>query len=388
MDIARLRKDTPSCEKLIHFNNAGSSLMPDPVYRAVTGHLALEREFGGYEAEARAQPLLDQFYEGFAELLNVKANEIAYLENATRAWDMAFYSIPLQAGDRIITHESEYASNYLAYLQLANRRGIKIDLASSDATGQIDVNSIPPLVTPQTKVIAITHIPTQGGLVNPAKEVGKIAREHNLIYLLDACQSVGQLDINIAEIGCDLLSGTGRKFLRGPRGTGFLYVSNRILESLDPPFIDLHAATWVDNANYNLAPSARRFENWESYVAGRVGLAAAVQYAMAIGPKNIEERVSKLAETLRERLYEMGGIHIHDQGIKKSGIVTFTKDNEHPAQLEKRLNHEGINISVSKKEYAHLDFGPRGLSAVARASVHYYNTEAEIDRFCEVVNSR
>jgi len=388
LDIARLRKDTPSCENLIHFNNAGASLMPEPVYKALTDHLALERDIGGYEAEAQAKPILDQFYNVFAKLLNVNADEIAYVENATRAWDMAFYSIPLKEGDRIITHESEYVSNYLAFLQLENRLGIKIDVAPSDATGQIDVDSIEKLVTTRTKVIAITHVPTQGGLVNPAVEVGKIAKAHGLIYLLDACQSVGQIDVNVAEIGCDLLSGTGRKFLRGPRGTGFLYVSRNILDQLEPPFIDLHAANWTDKDHYQFVPGARRFENWESYVAGRVGLAAAVQYALDIGVQNIEARVTKLAEALRLRLQGGDSILVHDQGLKKCGIVTFTKSGEQPSEIAMRLKNKGINISVTQRESAQLDFGPRDLPAAARASVHYYNTEDEVNRFCEAVEAR
>ncbi len=384
-DLTRLRAETPACENILHFNNAGASLMPDPVFNAVTQHLALEREVGGYEAEAQAKPMLDRFYSAFAELLRVNANEIAYVENATRGWDMAFYALPLKEGDRIITHASEYASNYLAFLQLAKRRGVHIDIAPSDHSGQIDVGAIEELITPKTRVIAITHVPTQGGLVNPAIEVGRIAKFHNLIYLLDACQSVGQLDVDVSKIGCDILSGTGRKFLRGPRGTGFLYVSGDLTEQLDPPFIDLHSATWTGPSSFELAPGARRFENWESYIAGRVGLAKAVDYALDIGLKQIEERVRLLAHQLREKLRDQSGVKVHDQGLQNCGIVTFTKSDEAPDDLAKRLSNAGANVSVSPKEYALLDFGSRNLSSLVRASIHYFNTEDEIDRFCELI---
>ena len=387
-DLTRLRAETPACEKILHFNNAGASLMPDPVFNAVTQHLALEREVGGYEAEAQTKPMLDRFYSAFAELLRVDANEIAYVENATRGWDMAFYALPLKEGDRIITHASEYASNYLAFLQLAKRRGVDIDIAPSDHSGQIDVGAIEELITPKTRVIAITHVPTQGGLVNPVIEVGRIAKFHNLIYLLDACQSVGQLDVDVSKIGCDILSGTGRKFLRGPRGTGFLYVSGDLTEQLDPPFIDLHSATWTGPCSFELAPGARRFENWESYIAGRVGLAKAVDYALDIGLKQIEERVRLLAHQLREKLRDQSGVKVHDQGLQKCGIVTFTKSDEAPDDLAKRLSNAGANVSVSPKEYALLDFGSRNLSSLVRASIHYFNTEDEIDRFCELIAVR
>jgi hypothetical protein len=173
LDIARLRADTPACERLIHFNNAGSSLMPTPVYQAVLDHLALEQSIGGYDAEDDVCPVLEDFYVAFAALLNCERSEIAYVENATRAWDMAFYSLPLKEGDRILTVEAEYVSNFLAYLHQARRRGLEIDVAPCDASGQVDLDALERLIGPKTRLIAVTHIPTQGGLVNPAEEIGK-----------------------------------------------------------------------------------------------------------------------------------------------------------------------------------------------------------------------
>ena len=382
IDLKRIRAETPGCETVLHFNNAGASLPPQPVYQAVTDHLKLESRMGGYEAQAHAQEKLQRFYQAFACLLNCDPEEIAFIENATRAWDMVFYAIPFKPGDRILTAQAEYASNYLAFLQVAKRKDIKIDVVPNDASGQISLDALEEMIDEDVKLIAITHVPTQGGLINPAEAVGQIARRHNILYLLDACQSVGQMPIDVKQIKCDMLSGTGRKYLRGPRGTGFLFVRRSLIELLEPPFIDLHAATWIDKDRFEIRNDARRFENWESYIAGRIGLATAVDYALEIGLEAIQERVQYLAALLRNRLSEFAGIVVRDLGQHRCGIVTFTKEDESASALKQRLASHQINISVSPARYARLDLDSRGISELARASVHYFNTEAEIDRFC------
>lgn len=386
LDICALRADTPACQTVLHFNNAGAALMPTPVFNAVTNHLTLEQNIGGYEAARATQEDQAAFYTEFAALLNADPDEIAYAENATRAWDMAFYGLPLNPGDRILTHASDYVSNMLALLQQAQRRGLHIDLVPSDASGQIDIAALEALITPRTRLISLTHVPTQGGLINPAVEVGRIAKKYGLIYLLDACQSVGQMALNVRTVGCDILSGTGRKFLRGPRGTGFLYVRKGFLDQIDPPFIDLHSATWTGPGTYTLDPTAKRFENWESFVAGRIGLMQAVRYARQIGLENIELRISMLASALRFALGSTPGITLHDQGAQKCGIITFTKQGEDPEQIRARLHKSQINVSTTQRSSALIDFDARGITSLVRASVHYYNTEAEIGRFVDVLS--
>jgi selenocysteine lyase/cysteine desulfurase len=221
--------------------------------------------------------------------------------------------------------------------------------------------------------------------VNPAAAVGAVAREAAVPYLLDACQAAGQLPIDVGELGCDFLSATGRKYLRAPRGTGFLVVRRAWIEQLEPPFLDVHAAQWVADDTIEIRADARRFETWEHSVANRLGLGAAVDYALAIGLDGIAARVIALGAALRARLATLRNVTLRDLGTEQCGIVTFTLDDEDPFALAARLRAEAINISVSTVDFARYDLGARGLDAVARASVHYYNTEDELDAFTAAV---
>jgi cysteine desulfurase / selenocysteine lyase len=387
IDTQRARRETPGCEQVLHLNNAGAALMPRSVLKAQVDHLELEAAIGGYEAAAREEGRIELFYDAAARLLNCQPDEIAFVENATRAWDMAFYSIPFQAGDRILTAQSEYASNFIPYLQVARRFGAKVEVIPNDETGQVSVSALKNMLDKSVKLIAITHVPTNGGLVNPAAEIGSVAREAGVWYLLDACQSVGQMPIDVQQIGCDFLSATGRKFLRGPRGTGLLYVRKEVCERLEPPLLDLHAATWTSPDEYVIRPDARRFENWEQNYAGKLGLTAAIEYALEWGLDSIESRVLALAEKLRSALSQIAGASVLDLGAKRCGIVSFVMAGCSPAHVKQRLAAEGINVSVSPREYTLLDMQTRQLESVVRASVHYYNTEAEIERFLAVMRT-
>lgn len=382
IDVARARRETPGCANVLHFNNAGSALMPQVVLDATVDYLNLEAAIGGYEAADKRHEAIERFYGAAAELLGCESDEIAFIENATRAWDMAFYAIPFAAGDRILTARAEYASNVVAFLQVAERTGAVVEVVPSDETGQISVEALEGMIDERVKLIAITHVPTNGGLVNPAAAVGKVAKAAGIPYLLDACQSVGQMPVNVAEIGCDMLSTTGRKYQRGPRGTGLLYVRRELCQQLEPPFIDLHAATWPAPFRYELRDDARRFENWETNYAGKAGLAVALDYALAWGLENIWARVHCLAGQLRAGLRAIPGVTVTDIGAEQCGIVTFTHDAIPAKAIQQALAARAINVTTSSTSSTRFDMEARQLTEIVRASVHYYNDEEEVERFC------
>lgn len=388
-DLERARRETPGAANVLHFNNAGASLMPQPVLDATIGYLQLEGQIGGYEAARQEAARAERMYGAAARMLNCGPDEIAFVENATRAWDMAFYSLArsFRPGDRILTAQAEYASNYLALLQVARQSGVTVEVVPNDPDGQIDLEALRNALDERVKLIALTHVPTNGGLVNPAQAVGQIARQAGVLYLLDACQSVGQMKVDVAALGCDFLSLTGRKFLRGPRGTGLLYARREVIEQIEPVFLDLHSARWVSLDEYEVRPDARRFENWESNLAGKIGLGVALDYALGWGLEAIEERVTALAARLRERLGDLKGVQVRDQGRHQCGIVTFSVEGHEVASVQQRLAERRINVSLSLPEYARLDAETRQLPPLLRASVHYYNSEEEIERFCDELNT-
>jgi selenocysteine lyase/cysteine desulfurase len=380
IDIDQVRSDTPAASRLAYLHNAGAALMPTSVVAAMKQHIDLESEIGGYAAADREADRLGAVYGSVARLINAAPDEIALVENATVAWQMAFYSLPFRQGDRILTAEAEYAANYVAFLQVAKRTGATIDVVPSDARGELDVDALERMIDARVKLIAITWVPTNGGLVNPAAAVGKIARAHGVPYLLDACQAVGQMAVDVEALGCDMLSATGRKFLRGPRGTGFLYVSRATLQRLEPPMIDHFAAPWVSRDEYRLRDDARRFETWENNYAARLGLGAAVDYALEVGIAPIEQRCRMLAGRLRSGLAALPGITIRDLGRAPGAIVSFTLDGHDADAIVAGAAAAGITIGASDPSSTRIDAELRSLPHVVRASPHYYNTEAEIDR--------
>ncbi|MGK0226763.1 MAG: selenocysteine lyase/cysteine desulfurase [Thermoproteota archaeon] len=376
-EVAQLRANTPGADNVVHLNHAGSSLPTQATLDTQIHHLQREAMTGGYEAANEAADRSERVYASIGSLIGAKHYEIARLEQATAAWNAGFWSIPMEPGQRIITANAAYGANAVAFLRAVERRGVTIDVVGDDEHGHVDVDELARRVDSDVALIAVTHVPTNGGLVNPAAAVGKIANGAKIPYLLDACQSVGHLHLDVNEIGCDLLSGTGRKFLRGPRGTGFLYASERIIERLIPDHPDHHGADWTTPSNYVLQPNARRFESWEFGHGGWLGLGNAVDEALTIGTERIEATIYERSDSLRKQL-RAAGFTLWDLGARPCGIVTATGDGLDPSTAKLALRAQDINISVTTPASTRFDSANRDLPDMMRISAHYTTTEAEI----------
>ena len=387
IDVDKLRADTPGTENVIHLNNAGASLMPRPVIDAVHRYLDHEIAYGGYETARAFGNELDGVYDSLAGLINADSSEIAISDSATRAWDMAFYSMPFSEGDRILTTTTEYVSNWAAYLQLRDSKGILVEVIPNSPTGEIDLGALESMIDGRVKLITLNHVPTNGGVVNPAAGVGRVAREHGIPYLLDACQSIGQLPIDVGEIGCDMLSATSRKYLRGPRGEAFLYVRSDFLNRLEPVFVETHTAPVVLPDRYQLRNDARRFETWEKNFANVLGLGTAAEYAMEVRIDAMWERIQALGATARHMLEDVDGVTVRDVGTLKCGIVTFEVEDRQVIEVRDLLAERSINVSVSTPFSAPVDMHERGIEGLVRASFHAFNTEEEIEELVEAVRA-
>jgi len=387
--VRQWREDTPGCANQIHFNNAASGLMPRAVLEAVTAHLNREANLGGYESADDAEAAVEDAYAAVAKVLGAQPRNIAVVENSTVAFFQALSAFDFKAGDVIVTTRNDYISNQLAYLSLARRHGVEVQRAADLASGGADPQSVKELLRdPRVRLLAVTWVPTNSGLMQPVEALGEVAEAAGVPYLVDGCQVVGQIPVDVAKLRCDFFSGTARKFLRGPRGIGFLFVSDRALQRGDfPLYIDMRGADWVSADSFAPAADARRFENWEFAYSLVLGLGEAARYALAVGVERGGRRARELAAKLRGKLSGLGGSRVLDRGKELAAIVTIEVAGWDATELSKLLRTRGINTSASLRAYAVIDMDEKRAATALRLSPHYYNTEEELDRVVEQLKS-
>jgi selenocysteine lyase/cysteine desulfurase len=381
-EINQFRSETKGTFQKIHFNNAGCSFPTDGVVETVKRYLEEEAIMGGYETESKYRDSLENIYSLVADFIHAEKEEIALVENASAAWGIAFHGISWNKGDEIIVSEMEYATNLLGYLSAREKYGIEFKLISQDDEGNFPLDALEKAINSNTRLISITHIGSGAGGILPIEKIGEIARRHHILYLVDACQTIGHIPINVKKIGCDMLSVTGRKYLRAPRGTGFLYIRKEIQDKIRPFFMDGHSTQWIHLNEYKLRDDARRFELYEKNRALILGMGKAIEYASSIGMDRIWERIQSLAEIFRRKLQALLFVEVQDKGNEKCGIVTFTVSGMDSLRVKNYLADKSINVSVGNPQSTLFYMNKKNLEGVVRASIHYYNTIAEIDTFC------
>ncbi|MDR3716662.1 MAG: aminotransferase class V-fold PLP-dependent enzyme [Puia sp.] len=386
-EIEQLRAGTRGTAVRVHFNNAGTSLPPDVVVDTMIRYLQEEASYGGYETEARYKEQLENTYTLIGRLINAGRDEVAITENASIAWAMALYGIDFKEGDVILTSEYEYVTNLLGFLNVQKTSGVRVTVIPNDEYGNFSLQALEEAISPQTRLIAVTQIPSGGGGVIPVVEIGKIARKNNILYLVDASQSIGQIPVDVQAIGCDMLSVNGRKFLRAPRGTGFLYVRKEIQDKLRVLFMDGFTAQLTSRDEYQIRNDGRRFELYEKNRALNLGLGQAIEYALNIGLDRIWQRVQQLSGSMRRQLSAIGGVNVHDSGDVQCGIVTFSIEGIDSYTVKERLAEKQINVSIAAASSTPIYMNKHHLTSVVRASIHYYNTEDEIKLLCDALAS-
>jgi selenocysteine lyase/cysteine desulfurase len=392
-EIMAFRNDTEGCKNVIHLNNAGSGLMPNIVTQVQLDHIKLESEIGGYEASALMASEVQNFYIQCAKLFNCKPTNIAFTASATDAYTRALSSIPFKEGEVILTDNDDFVSNQIQFLSLQKRFGVKIVRVNNAIIGGVDLNDLEEkLKKHKPKLLAITHIPTNSGLVQPVLDIAKIydnytqQNPNKTWYILDACQSAGQMKLDVTDLKCDFMSITCRKFLRGPRGTGALYISDKALDAgLEPMFIDMRGAEWKRKDEYQQQPTAIRFEDWEFAYSTVLGTASAIEYCLNIGEDKIWEQVKFLSSNLRNQLSQIDRIKVLDKGPEVGGLVTFYVQGSEPRYIVSELLKQKINVVPSFRAFGIIDFDEKGVDWAIRASPHYYNTTEELDIFIESI---
>ena len=391
--IQRFRDETSGTRNVIHLNNAGAGLMPDVVTKAMLDHIKLESEIGGYEAADLKTDTINEFYGQAALLFNCKDSNIAFTASATDSYTRALSSIPFEKDDVILTDKDNFVSNQIQFLSLQKRFGVKILHINNASMGGVDLCDLDEkLKQHQPKLLTITHIPTNSGLIQPVDEIAEIfynysqAYSEQSWYILDACQSAGQMKLDVRKLHCDFLTLTCRKYLRGPRGTGAMYISNRALNAgLEPMFIDMRGAEWIEKDKYKQQPDAKRFEDWEFAYSAVVGTKAAIEYCRNIDEDKIWHQVRFISGALRNKLSVVAGVRLLDRGKEKASSVTFYIKGSQPELIVREMLKRKINVVASYRAYGLLDFDEKGVEWVIRVSPHYYNTVLEIDIFIEAL---
>jgi cysteine desulfurase/selenocysteine lyase len=377
-DIEQLRAETSGCAINTYFNHSGASLPTNATVAAVTDHLQREALHGGMDAAAAVADRIEKARADAAALVGATPGEIAFTTSGSAGFGLVFAALPpLRSGDRILVGRQEWGGNLATMRAAADRVGALVEAIPCCEDGSVDATALTRMIDERVRLISLTWLPANGGLINDAEAVGRVARAAGVPYFVDAGQALGQIPVDVSRIGCDMLKGTARKYLRGPRGTALLYVRSDFLPRLTPAFLDVQSGPWTEDGP-RVRTDARRFETVEGSIALQLGMAEALRHALEIGVEPVRTRIVTLAADLRTALADIKNVSVRDLGTQKSGLVSFTIAGIAAPDVRTRLAAEHISVGANGVPYTPLDMKARGLDGIVRASVSYFNTEDEI----------
>jgi selenocysteine lyase/cysteine desulfurase len=387
IDVVFERQRTIGSTLRHHFNAAGAALQTRETVDAVVQHLRLEETEGGYEAAKRNVALSELAYTNAALLLGARPEEIALFDSATTGMRQVLDALRLRAGQKVVVSRSTYVSQALQLLTMQHESAIDLVVLPNAADGALDLDALArELADTADAVVCIAHIPTSSGVIEPVQAVGRLTSERGALFVLDATQSVGQVEVDVTLIGCDVLVTTGRKFLRGPRGTGIAFISSALLARLIPLAPDVRASSWTAEGEWVVEKTARMLESWEHSVAARVGLGVALGQALERGMAATSTYLGELAAQLRARLARIPGVEVTDPSAALSAIVTFRVTGIADSVVCDYLKERNIHTISIPASHAQWDLGARGMASVVRASVHVYNDAADVDALVAAVD--
>lgn len=374
-----------------YFNNCGAGLMSPQTLNVIENHLRREIAVGAYRAAQESRIPMEEFYGRVARLLNAASpNDVAFMDSASRAWNMALYGAELRPGDRVLTLSSEFGTNVLTLFHRARQVGASVEVIQCDAEGHFAMDDFAAAIAKGARMVAISHVVAHASIVNPVHEIGQLTNRYGAIYLVDGCQGVGQISVDVEAIQCDAYTGTGRKWLRGPRGTGFLYVKSSA--PFRTPHIDLSAADLVIGKDgqvvgVEVRTDARQFELWERSVAGMLGLSSAIGEYLAMQPGYVTDRIQTQADRLRAVVSDNPHLRLLGRRQSESGVIGFyLTEPKREGVVRENIERAGLGISTMSSWDCPLHFPQNGATTIFRLAPHYYTDESSMIAACEVLS--
>ncbi len=384
-----VKRDIPLTGEVIYFDNTATSLTPKPVIEAMDEYYLKYRanvHRGVHRLSQMATAKYEESRKVVADFINAGFEEIIFTKNTSESLNLVALGLEglFKPGDRIVTTPYEHHSDLLPWQRLAEKRGLKLDFITGDDEGNLDLSNAEGKIK-GAKLVAVQHVSNALGVIHEVEELGKMAKEAGAIFVVDAAQSVGHMEVDVKKLHADFLGFSGHKGPMGPTGIGVLYVNAEFFDTFEPPLIGGGTIDDVELCCYTLTEPPERFEAGTPNIGGAIGLAAGIRYIERIGLGEIERQEHKLVKRITEGLDELEVPWYGPKNLKKhAGVVSFNVPPLHPHDVAAVLDEHGIMVR-SGHHCALPVMKKLRINGTVRASFHVYNSLEEVERFLGVM---